>query len=174
MIGSREIYRVLNSYGVEYVVIGGMAQTLQGLVIKTDDVDICPASDEENLARLAEALDKLKAAEWDPHKGEEVARVWTPEVLRADTLWILRTSHGPLDLLFAPAGTDGYGSLSHDADVKRVGDMEVPVASIESIIEMKEASRRPKDREHLLLLYRLRDLMDKSEEAPDSDAESSD
>ena len=164
MIGSRKIYQILNSFGVEYVVIGGMAQTLQGLVIKTDDVDICPASGEENLARLAEALDKLEATEWDPHKGEEVARDWSPELLRVDTLWILRTKHGPLDLLFNPAGTDGYSSLSQDADVKNVGRMEVPVASIESIIDMKEAARRPKDREHLLLLYRLRDMLDKREE----------
>ena len=163
VIGSRKIYQVLNSLGVEYVVIGGMAQTLQGLVIKTDDVDICPARDEDNLTRLAQALVKLEATEWDPHKGEEVDRVWTPELLRVDTLWILRTQHGPLDLLFEPAGTDGYASLSQDADVKKVGRMEVPVASIESIIEMKEAARRPKDREHLLLLYRLRDMMDKRE-----------
>lgn len=161
MIGSRKIYQTLNSFGVEYVVIGGMAQTLQGLVIKTDDVDICPASDEENLTRLAQALVRLEATEWDPHKGEEVARDWTPELLRANTLWILRTPYGPLDLLFDPAGTDGYASLSQDADVKKVGRMEVPVASIVSIIDMKEASRRPKDREHLLLLYRLRDMVAK-------------
>jgi hypothetical protein len=164
MIGSREIYKVLNSLGVEYVVIGGMAQTLQGLVIKTDDVDICPASNDENLTRLAEALGKLEAAEWDPHKGEEVARAWSPEVLRSDNLWILRTSQGPLDLLFDPAGTDGYESLSQDADVKKVGDLEVPVASIDSIIDMKEAARRPKDRDHLLLLYRLREMLDKREQ----------
>ena len=164
VIGSRKIYRTLSSFGVQYVVIGGMAQTLQGLVIKTDDVDICPASTEENLTRLADALVELEAKEWDPHKGEEVAHDWDPELLRGDNLWILRTPYGPLDLLFHPAGTDGYTSLSEDADVKKVGRTEVPVASIESIIEMKEATRRPRDREHLLLLYRLRDKIHKRDE----------
>lgn len=169
MIGSRKIYQVLNSFGVEYVVIGGMAETLQGLVIKTDDVDVCPASNEENLTRLAEALVKLEAKEWDPHKGEQIAHDWTPELLRADTLWMLRTPHGPLDLLFDPVGTNGYASLGQDAEVKKVGRIEVPVASIESIIDMREATGRPRDRERLLLLYRLREIIRRREEGrPDA------
>lgn len=163
MIGAREILRTLNSFAVEYVVIGGLAQALHGLVIKTDDIDICPAPSLENLARLASALTEMDAREWDPHKGEVVERQWSAEMLEVDRLGILHTRYGPLDLLFNPAGTNGYDTLSQDADVKTAAGTEVPVASIGSIIEMKEAVGRPKDREHLLLLYRLRKLMNRDD-----------
>lgn len=158
VIGSREIFRTLNSFDVEYVAIGGMAIALQGLVLKTDDVDICPASSSENLTRLVAALVELEAKEWDPHRGEVVDHDWSPDLLSSDSLWILRTKHGALDLLFNPLGTDGYGSLSQDADVMKAGRVEVPVASLNSIIDMKEASPRPKDREQLVYLYRLRKI----------------
>ncbi|HJR45848.1 MAG TPA: hypothetical protein VJ927_09605 [Actinomycetota bacterium] len=98
------------------------------------------------------------AREWDPHKGEAVERVWTPEMLQSDRLGILRTRYGPLDLLFSPAGSSGYESLREDADVMDVAGTEVPVVSVDSLIEMKEAAGRPKDREHLSFLYRLRRL----------------
>ena len=39
-----------------------------------------------------------------------------------------------------------------------VAGTEVPVVSVDSLIEMKEAAGRPKDREHLSFLYRLRRL----------------
>ena len=156
MIGARDIFRALNSFDVEYVVIGGIAQTLRGVVIRTDDVDVCPGRSPENLARLARALTEIDAREWDPHKGEEVDRDWNGEMLSVDNLWILRTKYGGLDLLFKPAGSEGYESLSRDADVMGVGDLEVPVASVDALIDMKEAAGRPKDREHLSFLYRLR------------------
>lgn len=156
MIGARDIFKGLNSFDVEYVVIGGIAQTLRGVVIRTDDVDICPRANSQNLARLAQALTDMHAREWDPHKGEEVDRAWSVEMLQVDNLWILRTKYGGLDLLFKPAGSTGYDSLSQDADLMEVGGLEIPVASVDALIEMKEAAGRPKDREHLSFLYRLR------------------
>lgn len=159
MIGARDILQTLNASGVRYVVVGGLAQTFQGLNIKTDDLDVCPADDADNLERLASALTDMGAREWDPHKGEAVERQWTAQMLEVDHLWILHTRYGPLDLLFKPAGTRGYQSLSQDALVKAVGAIEVPVASIDALIEMKESAGRPKDREHLSLLYRLRRIL---------------
>ena len=165
MIGAREIFKTLNSFDVRYVVIGGMAQTLQGAVIKTDDVDVCPDSATDNVARLADALTEMGAREWDPHKGEDVERLWDPEMLRSDRVWILRTRYGPLDVLFSPAGSGGYENLSADADVMDVAGLEVPVVSVDALIEMKEAAGRPKDREHLSFLYRLRRLRSDGEVA---------
>ena len=165
MTGAPEIFRILDSFDVEYVVIGGIAQTLRGIVIRTDDVDICPARSSNNLARLARALTELEAREWDPHKGEDVDRAWSVEMLQVDHLWILRTKHGALDLLFNPAGSDGYDGLSQDADIMEVGGIEVPVVAVDALIEMKEATGRPKDREHLSFLYRLRRMKQSDLEA---------
>ena len=46
---------------VDYVLIGGLAATLHGSPLRTGDADICPASDAENLERLAVALIEMEA-----------------------------------------------------------------------------------------------------------------
>lgn len=46
----------LTAYGVEFVVIGGIAATLHGSTRDTFDLDICPSNDEGNLEALGRAL----------------------------------------------------------------------------------------------------------------------
>ena len=47
------ILKVLESHGVDYVLIGGLAATLHGSPIRTGDADICPSPETPNLVRLA-------------------------------------------------------------------------------------------------------------------------
>ena len=51
----------LQRYGVEFVVIGGVAARLWGSPTMTNDVDICYSRDRGNLQRLAAALEDLDA-----------------------------------------------------------------------------------------------------------------
>lgn len=53
------ICRVPIDHGVQFVIIGGMAARLYDTGHATVDVDICPSTDDANLARLAEALSDL-------------------------------------------------------------------------------------------------------------------
>jgi hypothetical protein len=56
------VVRALNARDVRYVVIGGMAAVVHDLPIpRTVDIDITPARDPANLARLANAFDDLDA-----------------------------------------------------------------------------------------------------------------
>jgi predicted nucleotidyltransferase len=55
------ICRVLIDHGVQFVIIGGMAPRLHDTGHATIDVDICPSTDDANLARLAPALSDLGA-----------------------------------------------------------------------------------------------------------------
>src|SRR5437667_11954461 len=55
------ILAALERERVRYVVIGGLAAVLQGSPIFTQDVDICPARDRDNLVRLAQALESIGA-----------------------------------------------------------------------------------------------------------------
>lgn len=55
------ICRVLIEHEVRFVVIGGVAARLHDTGYATVDVDVCPATDEDNLARLAAALRVLGA-----------------------------------------------------------------------------------------------------------------
>lgn len=140
------ICRVLIEHGVDFVVIGGMAARLHRTGYATVDIDICPASNADNLDRLATALrtlggrlrveDEPTGVPFDPH----------PETLRQMSMLTLITESGPLDVCFAPAGfPDGYEDLSRHAVTVLIGATDVAVASLSDVIRSKRAAGRPKD-----------------------------
>lgn len=155
-----EICAVLLDHRVLFVVIGGVAARLHDTGHATIDIDVCPATDDENLGRLAKALRQLDARlrvegepdgiPFDPH----------PAALRQVTTMTLITTNGPLDLCFQPAGfADGYESLSGNSVTIEVAALEVPVASLADVVASKRAAGRPKDIVALPALEaRLRDL----------------
>lgn len=58
----------------------------------------------------------------------------------------LLTTHGPVDLCFAPAGfADGYDALASGRAVVVVSGVSVPVASLADVVASKRAAGRPKD-----------------------------
>lgn len=61
MLGAERILRVLQEHGVDYVLIGALAATVHGSVLRTEDVDVCPRNDGGNLRRLADSLKSLEA-----------------------------------------------------------------------------------------------------------------
>jgi hypothetical protein len=64
-----QLLRELHNHEVEYVLVGGMALNILGLVRPTDDVDLFVRPTEENIARLRKAL----RAVWDDPAIEEIA-----------------------------------------------------------------------------------------------------
>lgn len=137
---------VLVDHGVRFVIIGGMAARLHDTGHATIDVDICPSTDDANLANLAAALRELAArlrvegdpdgVPFDPH----------PDALRQVTMMTLITQYGPLDLCFAPDGfPEGYDTLNEHASIIVVAAVDLPVASLEDIVASKRAAGRPKD-----------------------------
>ena len=51
----------LHNGGVKFAVVGGLAAVLNGAPVNTFDLDIVPARDEENIAKLLRVLDSLDA-----------------------------------------------------------------------------------------------------------------
>lgn len=164
MLAAERILRTLNDHGVEYVVIGALAATLQGSPLRTDDVDVCPRRGNDNLDKLASALRALEAREHDVRKGELVQREWDASTLAIDPTWLLETAAGRLDLVFEPAGTTGYQDLARTAIELDVEGLRVRVAALEDVIRSKETLNRPRDREQLPTLRRLLDLRDEAGE----------
>lgn len=162
MLDAERILAALNANGVAYIVIGALGATLHGSSLRTDDVDVCPRGDRENLARLAAALGALNAQEWDPRKDEVIEREITAAMLETDSLWLLETDHGALDLVFEPAGTSGYDDLARDALQIEIDGLRVRVASLADIIRSKEAAGREQDRQQLPALRRLLERLEQS------------
>ena len=57
----RSLLGALNEHGVEFVVIGGVAVGAHGFIRGTEDLDVVPDPDPDNLRRLAEALTDLES-----------------------------------------------------------------------------------------------------------------
>ena len=141
-----EILATLERHELQYVLIGGLAATLRGSPYPTADVDITPATDRENLARLAAALRDLGAKlRVEGHPPVD----WPLDERSFDqgTTWAFTTRCGFLDICLRPDGTGGFADLRRDASLERLTDsLTVVVASLADVIRSKEAAGRDRDR----------------------------
>ena len=146
----------LEREGVRYIVIGGLAAVLRGSPVLTQDLDICPASDPENLQCLARALRVLAARIRTDGVPDGLPFACDAEFFANVELVNLVTAHGDLDVSFRPSGTRGYEDLVGGAESLQLRpDLSPPIASLADVIRSKEAADRPKDRAALPALRTL-------------------
>lgn len=127
---------LLSSARVEFLVIGGQAETLHGSARVTFDVDLCYRRTAENLERLAAALatiaPTLRGAPPD-----------LPFQLDAKSLalgnnFTFLTALGPLDLLGYVEPIGDYEQAAANAVEMPLGPWTVKVLSLEDLIRVKE------------------------------------
>src|SRR5688500_18053647 len=63
-----ELISRLNSAGVEFVIVGGVAANLHGSPLLTGDLDICCPMTEQNMRRLLDAIGALNPLWLDPRR----------------------------------------------------------------------------------------------------------
>ena len=149
----------LISHRVRFIVIGGFGAQLLGAPLITQDLDICYSRDDENLERLAAALQDLHAS----LRGAPANVPFKPDAktLKAGNHFTFLTDAGSLDILGSPSGArGGYEELLPASEEVDLDAYRVKVASIDDLIRMKRAADRPKDRAVLEELGALRDEMD--------------
>lgn len=151
------LLRTLQHHRVKFVLIGGIAARLRGAPLLTEDVDITPDQTDQNLDRLSAALRDLGARLRTASDPDGIDFPIEPQMLKAGQSWTFTTRVGDLDLVFVPAGTQGYADLSRSADditVSEDGEVTVAVAALADVIRSKETAGREKDRAALPLLRR--------------------
>jgi hypothetical protein len=147
------VLQALDAEGVRYVVVGALGRVIHGSPELTDGIDIVPSMKDENLRRLEQALDQLKArrADGKPLKLDR-------DLSRAPVLE-LRTSAGELQLVPEPAGTRGYDDLRRGASREPLGrGVRSSVASLADHARMLAALDRQQDLEILQTTRRLIEL----------------
>lgn len=148
-LDAERILRALAEHGVDYVLIGGLAVQTHGHVRTTNDADLIPAPEPENLERLAAALRSLDARALNP--GHEDATVDARLLPRA-TLWQFDTPDGGIDVMHEVPGGRPFAELRDRALPVQLGDIEVPVVDLDDLIQMKLARGRPVDLEDVAAL----------------------
>ena len=128
----------LNEAGVDYVVIGGVAMNLHGLVRATEDLDVFIRPDAENVERLRRALRAL----WTDPSIEEI----TAEDLCGEYPAV---RYGPpegtlyLDILTRLGEATRFNDL--EAEDREADGVRVRVATPRTLYRMKRDTVRPID-----------------------------
>lgn len=115
----RALLEALHNEDVRFVVIGGIAVAAHGFVRGTEDLDLVPEPDADNLRRLATALAKLDAT--------------------------VHTRFGALDVVQRAQGVPSYLQLVEDAVDSELLGIPVKVCSLGRLREMKQAQSRSQD-----------------------------
>ncbi|MEY3494071.1 MAG: hypothetical protein RL413_1489 [Actinomycetota bacterium] len=158
------ICAILVEEEVEFVVLGGFAAIIRGSSLPTQDIDVIPSRDRANLDRLGRALTRMNAmirisGEPVPTKFDGGFLANLPHMLN------LVTDFGELDLTFTPAGSAGdFDGWRRGATLEEIEQgLTVLVASLDDIIDSKQAANRPKDQMALPYLESLRDEIRRQE-----------
>ena len=141
---------LLAKAGVDFVVVGGVAVSIQGYVRLTDDVDLLIEGSPSNINRL---LDRL-ATYGEGFSSELSLDDFTDEegAIRV----VEEVEQCQIDIFTRISGRR-YIDVIADADRFEVGGYKIAVASKTSLIGWKSESAREKDQLDTLALRRLQD-----------------
>ena len=155
----RQVAEVMDRHRVEFVVIGGQAETLMGSPRVTYDVDLCYRRTPDNLARLAAALTAIDARLRNAPPD-------LPFVLDARTLgmgsnFTFHTSVVNLDVLGYVEPIGGYDDLLRSAETYQLVDGRVVrTIGLDDLIRVKATIKRFKDGESMYQLLAIRRVRD--------------
>jgi hypothetical protein len=149
--GFLRLVRALNDHGVDYLLVGGVALNVHGIVRTTEDVDLLIRASTDNVARLRRALHSV----WDDESIDEI---------RAEDLAgeypVIR--YGPPEGNFAVDIVGRLGSAfsfdSFRGETVMIEGIPVRVVSPGELYEMKRGTTRGIDRadaENLKEKFRL-------------------
>jgi predicted nucleotidyltransferase len=137
-----EVCRALQAQGVRYILVGGHAVRLNGIVRATEDVDILVPFDVINGQRLIESLDFLDSA-------KEIDPAWfSREANEPDVENIRVADRIVVDILFAVNG-ETFESLQPHVRLLELEGVAIPVLNIDGLLKAKTD-------------YREKDVLDKA------------
>lgn len=144
----RSLLETLDGEGIRFVVIGGVAVGAHGYVRGTEDLDLVPDPDPENLDRLTEALTKLESTL--PTVGNRPFDSATDAgVIRRGGNVTTMTRFGGLDIVQRARGVPSYSQLIGDAVRSELLGIPVMICSLARLRDMKQAQDREQDRADL-------------------------
>ena len=143
----RELLERLVEAEIRFVLVGGLAVNAWGYIRATQDVDVVPDPDPENLAKLDQLLQELGGKVDVGGRLLDSATIST--FLRTGDRTFVRTELGQVDVLQGLPQVPRYQELNEKAEQIDIDGLAVRVCSLEHLLEMKRASDRPRDRDDL-------------------------
>lgn len=156
-----DFFDAMAAADVDYVLVGGLAVSLHGIVRGTLDIDVALAMDDANLTRFIAAARAMGLAPSIPVPIEALADaaqidLWFREKnMLAFSLRETAPAGLVVDVLVRPRVP--YSALRANAVIRSIGSSTIPIASVGHLIEMKSQTGRSIDALDIDNLARLRD-----------------
>ena len=139
-----KLLEVLSRSGIEFIVIGGAAGVLHGAPVTTLDLDIVHRRTPENIGKLLDVLRQL-GAYFHPDFAQRRLPPRESDLSGHGHL-NMQTSMGRLDVLCEVSEARGYDELLPHTEEFPHGDVRLRVLDLPTLIAVKAAAGRPKDR----------------------------
>jgi predicted nucleotidyltransferase len=141
----RELLERLVEAEVRFVLVGGLAVNAWGYMRGTQDVDVVPDPDSENLAKLDRLLRELGGKVDVGGRLLDSASIST--FLRTGDRTFVHTELGQVDVLQGLPQVPRYEELEREAKWIDIDGLSVRVCSLEHLLAMKRAGGRPRDQD---------------------------
>ena len=154
------IFQILNTAGVRYVVVGGLATVLHGYARATADVDLAVDLAPEEAAKMIRALVAAGFRPQVPVVPEDFANsavreVWLQEKhMRAFSLVDPANPMRVVDLLLKPEVL--FEELFSRSQEVLLNETTIRIASLDDLITLKRRAGRPQDLADVVQLEAIR------------------
>jgi hypothetical protein len=140
----RALFEALHDRNISFVVIGGVAVGAHGFVRGTEDLDLVPDPNPDNLRRLTAALAELETT-LPTAGGRRFDPATDGGVIRRGGNVTAITRFGALDIVQRARGVPSYAQLAEDAVDSELLGVPVKICSLGRLREMKRAQNRAQD-----------------------------
>jgi len=141
----------LLKYDIDFVLAGGLACTVHGSPLVTQDIDICFAINDEQVSKLRKALADLSPRHRMNPNFKPSFLEFPPNLQGVKNIY-LETDLGVLDVLSELQPIGDFEKVKRNSITITLYGYECRVVSIEDLIKIKETMTRPKDKETVLYL----------------------
>jgi hypothetical protein len=148
-----DLFRKFTEKQLEYVVVGGVALVLHGVVRLTADLDLVVALERDNLLMLLESMKELGYRPRVPVQPEalldpDIRESWIRE--KSMEVFSFYDPGKPLALVdIIIRETISYQEINAHAVLIDVDGLKVPVVAVEDLIRLKTIAGRPQDLEDI-------------------------
>lgn len=159
MLFYEEVFKALEENNIKYVVVGGLATVLHGVVRMTMDIDLIISMEKENVNKfisVAQKLGYLPKAPVSPNllNNPEERKKWISEKnMKVFSFYNKKENYKIIDVFITEPIP--FQLLEKQKKIIKADDFSIPVCSVEHLIALKKLAGRPQDMADIRMLKKL-------------------
>jgi predicted nucleotidyltransferase len=156
----KKIFKEINNAGIKYMIVGGVAVNLYGYSRFTSDIDIIVLTEEQNLQKLDNLMQKLNFQARQPvsiqvlNDKENIKNLIKEKNFIAYTY--LSKNNTPIDIDVLTNESLNFSEFEKRLTIINIWDLDLPVIGIDDLIDLKRKTNRQKDLEDLEALLKFK------------------